>query len=498
MVKLMHIKNKKSLAAVIIITLIASMVVAFKLTVPTYDIFSGGIDIWATSGTPSSIQTAVNQAASAGGGTVHIPAGDFTFNPPAGGVGVMVPAGVNLVGAGKGKTILRETVERAESTMMIVDGTSIPYNTPNLHDVQKPVKIQGISFIGFVPSRADADSTTNTFGVGIGSIKDFLVYDCEFSNFVNAGLVVDNNMGWETSAYIMRGVISHCSFDQPYKDDLTIDNRIWGYGIIAAGTGWYPGTKPAKQLLGKYDGESNVVYIEDCDFRRCRHAIASNGGGYYVARYNYFTEMILPHYGSYVDVHGTATGMEVYNNIIDNSPVDYRSGLTQNYWGQYLGMGIGIRGGGGVIFGNTIKRCATDIQLYSDLPNDPDQQVKNVWVWNNVNENGSPANVVAWDSEILNSEYFLRAPTLSQDGFTYTPYPYPHPLTTGVLPPTPTPTPISSPTPVPSTSPTPLPSESPTPTLAPPPPPESTGNWFIDAWNSFIYWLRWQIFGWWR
>jgi len=421
------------------------MIVGFFTLSPTFSSLMNSVvinstgkislsEITAKSGSPADIQVAVVAVASAGGGTVYIPAGNWTFNPPAGGKGVTVPQGVNLIGAGKNVTILRETVESIGSTMIYVDGFgSLPYYTPNLTSHQKPVRIRGISFIGYVPSRPDADDATNgtnNNGLIINCVKDFVVYDCVFSNFVNMGMGAWNNMGWETSPYIMRGVVSHCDFDQPYKDDLNILNRIWGYGIIVGGTGYFNGTAPLLTLLGHYDDVSNVVYIEDCNFSRCRHAISSSGGSFYVARHNYFTTMIQFHYGSYIDAHGTSVGCEVYDNVIENSPVDYRTSLTppENYIGQYLGLGIGMRGGGGVIYNNTINNCPDDIRLYSDLPDDPIQKVHDFWIWNNTFSGVSASNVSAWEGVVLDEDYFLRPPNVSQDGFSYPPYPYPHPL----------------------------------------------------------------------
>lgn len=390
-----------------------------------------GAFVTASSGSPTDIQTAVDTIEDAGGGTVYIPAGNWTFNPPAGGVGVTVPQGVNLIGVGKNETILRETVESIDSTMIYVDGFgSLPWwiDTPTIPSRQKPVRIQGMSLLGFVPSRADADSVTHNNGLIINCIKDFVVYDCLFSNFVNIGLGAWNSMGWETSAYIMRGVVSHCDFDDPYKDDLAVLNRIWGYGIIVGGSGYFDGTAPLLTLIGHYDDVSNVVYIEDCNFTRCRHAIASSGGSYYVARHNYFTEMIQFHYGSYIDAHGTSVGVEIYDNVIENSAVDYRTSLDPSYIGQYLGLGIGMRGGGGVIFNNTINNCPDDIRLYSDLPDDPIQKVHDFWIWNNTFTGVKASGVNAWSGVVLNQDYFLREPNVSQDGFTYTSYVYPHPL----------------------------------------------------------------------
>lgn len=51
------------------------------------------LSITAKSGSPLDIQTAVNAMGAAGGGTVYIPAGNFTFNPPFNGKGVTIPPG---------------------------------------------------------------------------------------------------------------------------------------------------------------------------------------------------------------------------------------------------------------------------------------------------------------------------------------------------------------------------------------------------------------------
>jgi hypothetical protein len=396
--------------------------------------------VTAISGSPADLQSAVDLVFARGGGTVYVPTGYWTFNPPAGGVGVTVPPGVNLVGAGKGKTRLVETVESIDSTMIRADGMLIQmqggYAPPP--DQQLPVRVIGISFIGFVPSRADADSVTNNRGLLMHCIKDFMVYDCEFSNFVNMGFGADNNDGWAGGrGYIMRGVVSHCSFDNPYKDDLVIQNRVWGYGIIVSGTGYWSPT--VRSLLGHY--VNNVVYIEDCDFRRCRHSIASTGGSFYVSRHNHFTEMIQSFMGSYIDAHAYSIGVEIYDNVIQNSPTDYRTILTppEQYYGQYLGVGIGMRGGSGVIYNNIINKTIQGIQFHNDLPNDPDLRIQDFYVWNNTyipSPQGSPESdvIVTGENCVLDRDYFLRAPNQEQDGFTYTPYPYPHPLVASLSP----------------------------------------------------------------
>ena len=57
--------------------------------------------------------------------------------------------------------------------------------------------------------------------------------------------------------------------------------------------------------------------------------------------------------------------------------------------------------------------------------------VKNWYIWDNIIPEGTtfvaeydPTNII--DEDV---NWFRRAPTIEDDGFTYTPYPYPHPLT---------------------------------------------------------------------
>lgn len=383
----------------------------------------------AESGSITDIQTAVNICAATGGGNVTIPAGDFTFNPPTSGTGVTVPGGVNLIGAGKGVTILRETEECVGSLMVMASDAA---NTEN------PIKIQGISFIGYVPSRANADSVTNNAGVQFHCVKDFIVYNCAFGNFVNACLGSDNNDGMAPPQHYCRGVFSHCDFDQPYKDDLVIENRIWGYGIIVTGLAWdslenFPHSD-IRIWYGHYnDLPKNVpvTYIEDCTFRRCRHSIAGGTDSecYYVARHNTFIEMIQFGYGTFLDNHPGGHAVEIYDNDITGYPVDARGIYSplEDYIGLYLDRGIGIRGGEALIYNNEITDCPTaGNYLYETI--EGNKRVKNVYIWNNTitYPNAGSGNDLVVDVGI--TEYHLHEPTMEDDGFTYTPYTYPHPL----------------------------------------------------------------------
>jgi hypothetical protein len=374
-----------------------------------------GASVTASSGSPADIQTAVNTIYAAGGGTTYVPAGDFTFNPPAvnNGYGVSVPIGVNIVGAGINVTILRESSDvsfiNSVKTYMFYLAWS-PYTT-------KTNRISGISFIGHV----DSDSSDKV-AIFIEGRKDFRVDHCSFDDFPSQGIFVKGS----------RGVMDHCDFDNhyrlwmaPYNDSAFPEPYArWGYGVIVIGSGgaesWVTDTST---FLGVYDtwGTGHPpVYIENCNFTRCRHALSSNTNGYYVVRYCHFQKGF---YGQ-VDTHGGnpgGRGIESYNNTFDLSDQSYSDGQ---------GAAFQLRGGGGVVFNNTaiFNASYTNKFVWLLLETTPPWDIHDLYVWNN-----TATNTIVNDDPsgtILNVDYFLRAPTLALDGFIYTPYTYPHPLAT--------------------------------------------------------------------
>jgi len=409
-----------------------------------------GTSILANSGSPADIQAAVDQVSAAGGGTVSVPAGTFTFNPPMNGIGVSLPPSVSLIGAGIGQTVLQETVNSGQSKMISSTGQFIT----NIGVQGSPIRVSGITFKGFVLDEV----VTNNVGLSLSSQKDFRVDHCSFLDFDSCGISTSGNLGgtWPMNYILTRGVIDHCSFDNPYKDAWAPKNSsvtqwaVWGYGIIVVGDycTWDPNIA---DYLGQYNpilnysytlsngGQLSVptpapVYIENCDFTRCRHAIASNGNAYYISRYNHFQK--ASPYGQ-CDVHGNAgngiggRGLESYSNIFDLSDESYSFGQD---------AAVDIRGGGGVCFNNTVilnpsYGTPTVLLLTESIP---PYDVEQFYIWDNTAKltDGTP---IDFNSRINNNQagyvqgvnYFLRAPTQAQDGFSYTPFVYPHPLVSG-------------------------------------------------------------------
>lgn len=369
---------------------------------------------WARSGTAEDIQVAVDNVAATGGGTVYIPEGIFYWNNET----VTIPGGVNVIGAGAGcsgypsfieyeaKTVLHNNVPPPINPMFFVDGTN-----------GKPVRISGIKF-EVEPPVGDDDKLGNA--IVLYECLNARVDHCTFINFPEQSVVLGNSHTGTAS-----GVIDHCVVDNPYK--LGSGNWAWAYGFYVGGQAywWNDNTAPLTDFLGKYPVKEGypVLYVEDCKISRCRHAVDAIQGGWIVARYNYIDHPYPYGYGQ-LEVHGaaggswpSARGFEFYNNIV----VAQEAGAELSW----------LRGGAGVVFNNTFSMTDGDyaiVLVRETCPQQPDEVLHNVWIWNNTVSGGELLNP---SNFIENADYFLRAPNQQQDGFTYTPYPYPHPLTFG-------------------------------------------------------------------
>lgn len=410
---LRNTKFYTTLSVLVMLTVTLSISPTIASLMDSVTIRSSGIisttKVTARSGSPEDIQEAVDAVAAAGGGTVYIPEGDFAFNPSqtwlgGEGYGVHIPGGVNVIGQGKGKTILRETqdVFKNPTEMFRIDGAG------------KSVRISGISFIGHVTGEI-----VGNLGLRIENVKDLRVDHCSFEDFNSQGIYVENS----------RGVIDHCDFDNPYHDIIP-GYTEWGYGIIVT-YDYVTWVEDINSLLGHYDGLDQVIYIEDCTFSRCRHAIASNGGGYYVVRHCTLEEPRPPHY-YIVDIHGVSgeggiggRGLEAYDNIIKGC--EYRDPITHEPTGYWHSIAFCLRGGGGVIFNNTIIDCEWGITLSLGESGQQERcKVKDLYIWNNqmMKQNApSEGTYIGPDGFTEGVDYFLK------ERVGYTPYPYPHPLT---------------------------------------------------------------------
>jgi hypothetical protein len=270
---------------------------------------SAGSVVYADSCSQGDVQDAIDAADD--GDTVVVPADTCTWTTPAS----QTPAvriyekAITLRGAGIDQTI-------------IVDGTDTGWYNESLIRVDgvqgKPFRITGFTF-----SEINRPAPVLIYG----DCKRFRIDHCKFDNTTE-----ETSTGISTSGDTY-GVIDHCTF---------VESRV----LVSGG-----GDAAWQQPLSL--GTENAVYIEDCHFDRTHgNAIDANNGGRYVFRANAMQN-------TYVEAHSNCpSGLratfsyEVYSNTLLASIPTYRPFL--------------MRGGTGVIFGNTITGSYTSPHIHVD------------------------------------------------------------------------------------------------------------------------------------
>ncbi|MGD6808987.1 MAG: hypothetical protein ACQCN3_04740 [Candidatus Bathyarchaeia archaeon] len=420
-----------------------------SVTIPT----NGTVEVTGTmalSGSVLDIQAAIDEVAASGGGTVIIPAGNFSFNLFDGyfdgsrWIGITVPGGVNLVGAGDNQTILycNTSCWRSGGEAQYCDTLVKMVGSNN-----RPIRLSGILFQGSVNYSSTLISTygsepaSNDGGGLVGvwefGVTNFRIDHCTFLDFSSKAIYATSK---QVLSYAPRegncGIIDHCVIDNPYKDiywNITGYYPLWAYGIVVEGSGWVDHRwRSLDELFGQYGPD--IVYIEDSSFQRCRHCIAASGQGsdaYYVVRYCTFKDNVREYYASFIDLHPGARGFEAYNNVFIDVACDYRS-TTSDYWGKFMNRATTCDSGSGLFYDNVIYNCASGVNLRTVQALNETWRVNGWWIWNNVyNVEGKIVSVSTGDSPFditEEAEYFLHSPS-DELGFVYTPYAYPHPLT---------------------------------------------------------------------
>lgn len=349
----------------------------------------GADEVTAASASIADIQAAVDSLE--GPGTVHVPAGEAEA------VGTLtMPPGTRLIGAGAEKTKLF----RGDQTDINAGGAMISV-TAGEDAPDAPTQIAGLNLVGVT----DPESAGWDTGVALRAVSDFRVDHCRFEAFGSAAV----NAGGLCS-----GVVDHCLFVDNFKP--AINNM--GYGVVVYGPGyWREDLEP---------GGPGAVFIEDSEFIGSRHAVASNNGAWYVFRHNHVHENAKT---QAIDAHGHGYGskvgtqyVEVYGNIVEAPRINATAML--------------FRGGGGVVFDNTIRDHARAIGLTLDFdskidwsaPYPIDWQVHDFWVWGNTLD-GEPVDPFVPGRSAEHIKLDRDYHPGPKPG--YEPYAYPHPLATG-------------------------------------------------------------------
>jgi hypothetical protein len=364
---------------------------------------SGGVIISAKSGSSADIQAAVDQART--GDTVSIPPGKFLFTGQ-----VFTPDGIHIKGAGRDRTYLIKNDDLSEwHAMIVVDSKT-----------GQPFVFSGITLQGRLDAlqgrnRKSAQTKIRDQGLLIkGAARDIQIYDSRFTKFIRAGIEFLGPSG--TNPGNPTGVIYDNEFIDNWYPNL-------GYGVAVVGDprGWN-----GPIALGTAD----AIFIEDNFFDRNRHCVSASNGAVYVARYNRVKDNYQD--AAAFDAHGLSPAwprgtrsVEIYKNSVNNAI---------KRW-----AGAGIRGGGGVVWGNTWTGVAHGVVVSLEGPPAakplnaypaPDQigNPDGLYVWDNTSSGDNvakvpTANPLGIDYWLVQDRDYFLAPKPD-----YVPYAYPHPL----------------------------------------------------------------------
>lgn len=379
--------ERTAIAAAVASTVVTTTRQAQRMTAALASTTASGT-ITAASGALADVQAAVNNASD--GYTVMIPAGTFDWGASG---QLNVPGGIYLKGAGKTATIIKRNGKPSSESVRLIkfDGSN-----------GKRSRISHLQAVGNNVNGID------DYGIGFhNGCLDFMMHDCLVRNFAFCGVYVGESQR-------QRGVIFKCDI---------VDNYVAGRGNLGYGVAVFGGSNyPALEL-----GTQNAVFIEDCVMSGNRHNVASNNGSFYVSRYNDINCVSLTKDWAMMDAHGLSSsprgsrGYEIYNNT-------FRATLSSGR----VRTAVGIRGGDGVIFNNTVSADyarAFELEIEGFNSTDPypgQDQIRSLYIWGNTSSTSYPNGIdVAADATNhvkLGRDYFITA----RPG--YTPYTYPHPL----------------------------------------------------------------------
>jgi hypothetical protein len=177
-------------------------------------------------------------------------------------------------------------------------------------------------------------------------------------------------------------------------------------------------------------GSADALFIEDNLFDRNRHCVTAGDGAVYVARYNTVKDNYQD--ATAFDAHGLSAAwprgtrsVEIYNNTVTNAKARW--------------AGVSIRGGGGVIWGNSWTGVYHGIVLYLENP----PASKPLTAYPALDQIGNTTDLYIWDNQSSGDDIY-KNPTSAgqeidywlQEGRDYvlgtkpgySPYAYPHPI----------------------------------------------------------------------
>ena len=288
---------------------------ACALTSPSH-----GAIIAAASVAYDNVSAAINQAGP--GDIVSVPAGTATWSKP-----LIVSKAITLQGAGIGRTIIVDGLKS--------DGNNIAFLTKAANGEVPGTAPAKYRLTGFEFQDKGLHPKEYLKGTVLfnGSSKNFRLDHCKFNQVLNRSIYLHN---------AVCGVIDHCVFLSAGAGGIAINHDQWPNpdGTLGA---WGDGSWAVPIEWGG----PHAVYIEDNTFTGDPDPLLplmdTFGGTRFVFRYNSVTNMKISSHGT--GSTGRYRGVrhwEIYNNSFTAQPLA-------------SGEAIHLRGGTGVIFGNTFK-----------------------------------------------------------------------------------------------------------------------------------------------
>lgn len=274
-------------------------------------------------------------------------------------------------------------------------------------------KFSGITLEGRGPN-GDSDK-----GVVLrGKHRAFEIFDCAINHFGRGGISIQGFAG-PTPGNAHGVIYSNTFLENGLRNSQTGKHTFYAIEIYGD-----PDTADALAL-----GTDEAVYVEDNTFTRNNLDCASNNNARYVFRHNTTTERLEPG-GESVDAHGEGSwpmgsfSFEIYRNTINGG-------------GQPAFMAIGIRGGQGVVFENTITGVTHAIGSHLEseyyptaAAQDFQDHIHDFYIWDNTDDGsqvGLTLVLTQFQPElpqlvVEDTHYFHNA----KPG--YVDFTYPHPL----------------------------------------------------------------------
>lgn len=426
----------------------------------------------AASCSAADIQSAINACISRGGGTVTLPECDYTSKTPNGalwtssshriGKTVVGSTPLRIKGQGSTKTKIGYSANKGAGIMWAFVGSGFR-------------EFSGMTLHGDGYSRSSGKGAITLAGA-----KDCLINDIVMENFAGPLTVFCGTQNLVVSNVIFNKVL--------YGG--TYFNYVYGPCSYAKSDPNY-----IIDWNSRFGTNQYSVFFEDCTFYDSHHPVSLFTGASVVVRYSKFYPSGLPdpyqdnldsHEPSYGDCDGAVEGeegtkyrydcdpkyggtqhggrgYEIYNNIFKGigstawATVRLRSGFmiyhnnsVENYSSPVIVMidnnskGSRCTSGNGWPQDHTFKGDCGSGDGCCDKP-------EQVFIWGNANNTLCTGNKTPWDcctgngrgncvfsitEESPGVTYYTRAPTVKDDGFSWTPYTYPHPLrSSGVNPP---------------------------------------------------------------